>query len=115
MKNTITLQQVKAWDKLVDIENTGEEIQALECYFLDNDGESCCEDEAVEVAFNAYDYDYKHDFDSIKSALREVGVELDEDTLITERGDFDGDLYTSWGGTKCCYGTMFTIRLKLVK
>ena len=33
----------------------------------------------------------------------------------SERGDFDGDLHTSWGGTKCCYGTMFTIRLKLVK
>lgn len=115
MKNTITLQQLKAWDKLVDIENTGEEIQALFCYFIDNEGESCWEHEAVEVAFNAYDYDYKHDLDTIKSTLREVGVELDENTLITERGDFDGDLHTSWGGTKCCYGTMFSLRLKLIK
>ena len=82
MKNTITLQQVKAWENLVDMDNTGEEIQALECYFLDNESESCWEDEAVEVAFNAYDYDYNHDFDSIKAALREVGVELDEDTMM---------------------------------
>ena len=115
MKNTITLQQVKDWDKLVDIENTGEEIQAFECYFLDNEGESCCEDEAVEVAFNVYDYDCNHDFNRIKSALREVGVELDEDTLITERGDFDCDLLTSWGELEYYYGSIFTIRLKLVK
>ena len=117
MKNTITLQQVKAWDKLVDIENTGEKVQALECYLFDNKGEICCEyeDEAVEVAFSAYDYDHKHDFDSIKSALRKVGVELDEDTLITERGDFDGGLHTSSDLTKYVHCSMFIIWLKLVK
>ena len=115
MKNTITLQQVKAWENLVDMDNTGEEIQALECYFVDNDGESCSIDEAVDVVFYAYDYDYNHDFDSIKSTLRKVGVELDEKTLITDRGDFECVFNTSSGGEKYFHGTMFLICLKLVK
>ena len=100
MINSITLAQVKQWENLVDMDNTGDEIQALECYFVDEGGESCRIDEAVDVVFYAYDYDHKHDFDSIKSTLREVGVELDEDTLITERGDFEGAFTTSSGGTK---------------
>ena len=114
MINSITLAQVKQWENLVDMDNTGDEIQALECYFVDEGGESCRIDEAVDVVFYAYDYDHKHDFDSIKSTLREVGVELDEDTLITERGDFEGAFTTSSGGTKYVQCPMFIAVLKLV-
>ena len=54
-------------------ENTGEEIQALECYFLDEEGESCFEDEAIEVCFNAYDYDNEHDFSFAQRYIRARG------------------------------------------
>ena len=115
MLNTISLEQIKNWEKLVDLDNTGEDIQALECYFLDEDGESCSIDEAVKVCFNAYDYDNNHDFDTLRSTLSEVGVELTDGGYETEQGDFDGDLYTSCGGTKCCHGCMYSVILNFNK
>lgn len=115
MLNTISLEQIKNWEKLVDLDNTGEDIQALECYFLDEDGESCWIDEAVKVCFNAYDYDNNHDFDTLRSTLSKVGVELTDGDYETEQGDFDGDLYTSWGGTKCCHGRMYSVILNFNK
>ena len=114
MINSITLAQVKQWENLVDMDNTGDEIQALDCYLVDEGGESCSIDDAVDVVFYAYYYDHKHDFDNIKSTLREVGVELDEDTLITDRGDFEGAFNTSSGGTKYVQCPMFIAVLKLV-
>jgi hypothetical protein len=35
MINSITLEKVKEWDNLVDVDNTGEDVQALESYFID--------------------------------------------------------------------------------
>lgn len=115
MINSITLEKVNEWDKLVDVDNTGEDIQALESYFLDKDGESCWIDDAVKVCFNAYDYDNKHDFDTLHSTLSEVGVELTDGGYETEQGDFDGDLRTYWGTTKCCYGRMYSIIIPFIK
>lgn len=115
MTNSITLEKVKEWENLVDVDTTGEDIQALECYFLDEDGESCWVDEAVKVCFNAYDYDNKHDFDTLRSTLSEVGVEFTDGGYETEQGDFDGDLNTSWGTTKCCYGRMYSIIIPFIK
>ena len=85
MLNIISLEQIKNWEKLVDLSNTGEDIQALECYFLDEDWESCWIDEAVKVCFNAYDYDNKHDFDTLRSTLSKVGVELTDGGYETEQ------------------------------
>ena len=114
MINSISLSQIKEWDKLVDVDNTGEDIQALMCYFIDEDGDSCSEEYAKKVCFNAYDYDNKHDFDNIFSTLSEVGVETN-DEVETYTGDFDGDLHTAWGTTKCCYGRMYSVILDYVK
>ena len=115
MINSITLEKVNEWDKLVDVDNTGEDIQALESYFLNEDGESCWIDDAVKVCFNAYDYDNKHDFDTLRSTLSKVGVELTDGGYETEQGDFDGDLRTYWGTTKCCYGRMYSIIIPFIK
>lgn len=115
MINSITLEKVKEWENIVDVDNTGEDIQALECYFLDEDGESCWIDEAVKVCFNAYDYDNNHDFDTLRSTLSEIGVELTDGGYETEQGDFDGDLNTSWGTTKSCYGRMYSIIIPFIK
>lgn len=115
MINSITLEKVKEWENLVDVDNTGEDIQALECYFIDKDGDSCGVEYAEKVCFNAYDYDNNHDFDTLRSTLSEIGIELIEGGYETEDGDFDGDLYTSWDSTKCCYCRMYSIIIPFVK
>lgn len=114
MFNVISKEQMKNWESLVDVNNSGEDVQALDCFFVNKYGESCYEEEAVGVCFNAYDYDNRHDFDILRSTLREVNVQINSD-CETEIGDFDGCLETRDGHSKTCYGRMYSVILSLIK
>lgn len=95
MKNTVTTAQVNTWEALAEAQNSRDGVEALSCYYVDRDGDSCPKEDGVAVCFEAVDYDNDHDYGTLRALLLEAGVELEELTLDMSRGDFCGDLYTA--------------------
>lgn len=90
---TTTKQQIREWEALTDLDNTGDELQAFTTFYLDENGESCSLDSAKKVSFSVYDYDGMHSFDALKKYLGEVGIDVDLTSLDLEIVTGDCDIY----------------------
>ena len=114
MNTSITKEQVQKWESLVDCTRTGERLQALTWEYVDSHGYYCEYENAEQVCFMAYDYDYKHDFSILKSTLSAVGIPnhfIEKD----EQWDFSGDLYNNNGGTSFTVCRVYALYINLKK
>ena len=96
MKNAITLTQYKKLVELADAFNaaTEQDDNALLVMLTTAEGDGPEPEETAEMlTFEAYDWDDETDYDTLRSMLREVGVELDETTLLSgyEAGRLQSD------------------------
>ena len=98
MNTAITKDLIEKWEKLVDCTRTGERLQALTFEYVNNNGYYCEYEDAEQVCFMAYDYDYKHDYSILKSTLSAIGIP-NHFIKKEEQWDFSGDIFNNNNGT----------------